>query len=529
MSAASIQSQVDRVFNEQETNQFGTARYALVFKPGAYKVNVKVGFYTQVLGLGNSPDDVNITGTVQADARWFDGNATQNFWRAIENLSVTPNGGISKWAVSQASPFRRVHVRGGMVLDDGGWSSGGFIADSKIDGQVNSGGQQQWLTRNSQLNGWTGGGWNMVFVGVDGAPASNSWPDPAYTAIGQTPVVREKPFLSFSNGQYGVFVPALRSNSHGPTWTNGAAPGETLPISSFYVAQSNKDSAVTINAALSQGKNILFTPGVYKLTDTIRVTRANTVVLGLGLATLEADGGVTAMSVADVDGVKVAGLLFDAGATSSPVLMEVGPNGSATDHAANPTSLHDLFFRVGGAAVGRAAVSLKINSPDVIGDHFWVWRADHSNGVGWNTNTTTNGMVVNGDDVTIYGLFVEHYHQYQTLWNGNNGRTYFYQSEAPYDVPDQASWKNGSANGFASYKVGSSVTNHEAWGLGVYCFFSANNGVKLGSAIEAPTGSGIKFHNMTTLSLGGVGEITHVLNNRGGTANGASNTGRLAQ
>ncbi|MFC4048036.1 coagulation factor 5/8 type domain-containing protein, partial [Dactylosporangium siamense] len=187
--------------------------------------------------------------------------------------------------------------------------------------------------------------------------------------------------------------------------------------------------------------------------------------------------GVTAMTVADVDGVKVAGILFDAGTTNSQVLMEVGPSGSSASHAANPTSLHDVFFRIGGSIAGKATVSLRVNSNNVIGDHMWIWRADHGNGgtVGWNTNTAANGLVVNGNNVTMYGLFVEHYQQYQTIWNGNGGRTYFYQNEIPYDVPNQASWSSGGgAQGWAAYKVGANVTSHEAWGLGSYCFFSTN-------------------------------------------------------
>ena len=529
MSASAIQSQADAVFATQQSNQFGTQRYAMLFKPGSYNASVRVGFYTQVAGLGMSPDDVTINGTIESNAAWFNGNATQNFWRMAENMAVVPNGGTEKWAVSQASPFRRMHVRGNLVLDDGGWSSGGFISDSKIDNQVNSGGQQQWFTRNSQLGSWTGGGWNMVFVGTGNAPTTTNWPNPPYTTVAQTPTSREKPFVIWTGSQYAVFVPGVRSNSSGTSWSAGAPAGQTLPISSFYVAQSASDNAASINSALAQGKNILFTPGVYKLNAALAVNNANTVLLGLGLATLEADNGVTALEVADVDGVKIAGLLIDAGATSSPVLVRLGPPGSAADHGANPSSIQDVFFRIGGAAVGKAATSLQINSANVIGDDLWIWRADHSNGVGWTVNTAANGLVVNGANVTMYGLFVEHFEQYQTIWNANGGRVYFYQSEAPYDVPNQASWMNGGVNGYASYKVGSSVTTHQAWGLGVYCYFSANNSVKLYSAIEAPIGTGVQLHDMLSLSLGGIGEITHVLNSRGGAANASSNSAHLAQ
>ncbi|MET0132156.1 MAG: RICIN domain-containing protein [Kibdelosporangium sp.] len=521
MSAATIQSRLNTVFSQQERNQFGQNRYALLFKPGNYNVNANIGFFTQIAGLGFTPDSVNINGSVHVEADWFGGNATQNFWRSAENLSVTPTGGTDRWAVSQAAPYRRMHVRGNLQLDDGGWSSGGWMSDTMVDGQVRSGSQQQWVSRNTQWGSWTGENWNMVFVGSVNAPAGN-FPNPPYTRVAQTPVVREKPFLYVDNaGQYQVFVPALRQNSSGVTW-QGTQPGSSLPISQFFVVKPGA-TAGQINSALAAGQNLLFTPGVYRLDDTIRVTRPDTVVLGLGLATLVPENGITAMTVADVDGVKVAGILFDANTTNSQLLMQVGPNGSTANHAANPTSLHDVFFRVGGPWVGKASTSLVINSDNVIGDHTWVWRADHAaQGVptGWNQNTGANGVIVNGDNVTFYGLFVEHYQQYNVIWNGNGGRTYFFQNELPYDPPNQASYMNGSTRGWAAYKVADSVTSHEAWGLGAYCFFNVNSSVVAERAFEVPNNPNVRFHNIVAVSLGGgTGTINRIINNVGGPVN----------
>ncbi|MFD0057704.1 RICIN domain-containing protein [Streptomyces sp. NPDC005047] len=527
MPSSTIQSRLDTIFEQQETNQFGSQRYAVMFKPGTYSNDVNVGFYTQVLGLGQSPDSVTINGGVHVEADWFPPqNATQNFWRGAENLSVNPPGGTDRWAVSQASGYRRMHVRGNLELSDGGWSSGGFMADTKIDGQVRSGTQQQWLTRNSQLGSWTGSNWNMVFVGSQGVPG-NTFPNPPYTTVGQTPTVREKPFLYVdAAGAYRVFVPALRANSTATTWANGNAAGSSLGIDQFYVVKPGA-TAAQINAALAEGKNLLVTPGVHHLDQTLRVTRPDTVVLGLGLATFVPDNGVTAMTVADVDGVKIAGVLFDAGTTNSRTLVEVGPAGSAADHSANPTSLHDVYFRVGGAAVGKATTSLVVNSDDVIGDHMWIWRGDHGNGIGWNTNTADTGLVVNGDDVTMYGLFVEHYQKHQTVWNGNGGRTYFYQNEMPYDPPNQAAWMNGSTQGYAAYKVADSVTSHQAYGLGSYCFFNVNPQVTAEHAFEVPNNPNVRFRNMVTVSLGGTGTIRHVINDRGGPSNSSTNVANL--
>ncbi len=517
MSQSTIQSQVNSIYSQQQFAQFGPGRFAIMFKPGTYNVNIPVGFYTQVLGLGALPDQVNITNQVHSDPILPNNNATQNFWRAVENFSVTPPGGGMQWAVSQAVPFRRMHVRNNnLVLHlNGGWTSGGWISDSLIDFDVNSGSQQQWLSRNSQWGSWTGHVWNMVFVGIPNNLPGGTWPDTPNTFINTTPISREKPFLYLEGGSYAVYVPALRTNTAGITWGAGQTPGTSIPIAQFHVARAGVDTAATINAALAQGKHLLLTPGIYPLSDTIRITQPNTVVLGLGLATLRADNGVIAMSVADVDGVKLAGLLFDAGAVNSPVLLQVGPPGSSAGHAGNPTSLHDVFARVGGAGPGKATVCLQINSSNVIVDHTWLWRADHGSGVGWDVNTAANGLVVNGANVTMYGLFVEHFQQYQVIWNGNGGRVYFYQSEIPYDPPNQNAWRSGAGvDGWASYKVSNSVTSHEAWGLGVYSVFTFPD-VYLSRSIEVPVNSGVRFHHMTTVNLTVNGGIDRVINNTG--------------
>ena len=520
---ATIQSRLNQLFTAQETNQFGPERYAVLFKPGSYTADVNLGFFTQVAGLGMSPDDVNLNGHVRVEAFWMNGNATQNFWRTAENLSVTLPAGttVERYAVSQAAPYRRMHLRGAqnqIQLWNGGdgWSSGGLMADTKVDGAVVSGSQQQWYSRNSEFGSWSGSVWNMVFQGVQGAPP-NHFPNPSHTVISSTPVVREKPFLYFANGEYRVFVPAVRQNSTGTSWYNKTPAGTSISLADFYIVRPGT-TAATINNALAAGKHLLVTPGTYHVNQTINVTRPDTVVLGLGLATFFADNGVTPLKVADVAGVKVAGIMFDAGPTNSASLMEVGAPGSNANNASNPISLHDVFFRIGGPGVGKATNTLIINSNYVIGDHMWLWRADHGAGVGWTVNTADQGLVVNGNDVTMYGLFVEHFQKYQTVWNGERGRTYFYQNEMPYEMPNQAAWMNGSTRGYAAYKVADSVNEHHAWGVGSYCVFTLDQSVVGERAIETPVKPGIRFTNMVTVSLGGQGTINHIINNLGGTA-----------
>ncbi|MEU7908665.1 discoidin domain-containing protein [Actinoplanes sp. NPDC049118] len=524
MSSASIQSQADTIFRQQESNQFGNQRYVLAFKPGTYNgLNIQVGFYTSVLGLGQNPQETRINGDITVDAGWFQGNATQNFWRSVENLSVYPVSGANRWAVSQAAPFRRMDIHGDLNLAPAGygWASGGYIADSRISGSEQQYSQQQWFTRNSTIGSSLNAVWNQTFVGVQGAPAS-SFPNPPYTTIGTAPVIREKPYLYQAGGAYQVFVPGLQTNASGVTWANGNTPGTAIPLTQFYVAKPG-DSAATINNALAQGLNLLFQPGIYHVNQTINVTRANTVVLGLGYATIIPDGGVTPMQVADVDGVKIAGLLFDAGTTNSANLLVIGPNGSSANHAANPTTVQDVFFRIGGSIAGKATNSLLVNSNNTIIDHIWAWRADHGNAgtYGWTVNTADSGLIVNGQNVIGYGLFVEHYQKYEVIWNGNGGRTYFLQNEQPYDPPNNATWRSG-ANGYAAYKVADNVTSHEAWAMGSYCYFNVNPQVHSDRGFEVPVNAGVKLHNVFTVSLGGNGVIDHVVNNTGGPAQGTA-------
>jgi hypothetical protein len=496
MSMSTIQSTMNGLGNAGEMS---TQRSAFLFKPGKYSLSVPINYYVHALGLGMSPDSVQITGAVTSTG------SLVAFWRGAENICVTPSGGTNMWSVSQAAPFRRMHVKGNQSLSNNVMTSGGYIADSKIDGQINSGSQQQFYTRNSVIGGWSGGVWNMCCHGVIGAPADN-WPGGVMTTIAQVPLVREKPFVTIdAQGNYSVFVPALRTNSSGTTWYNATPAGVSIPIDEFYIADAGTDNATTINAALAQGKNLLLTPGIYNITAPILVLRPNTVVLGIGFPSIVSQNGNGGIKVADVNGVTIAGLMFDAsGTTELPVQLQIGDAKTSISHAANPTFLYDIFCRIGGYVLGKVAVNVLINSNNVVFDHCWIWRADHGNGVGWTSNVSKNGMIVNGDDVIIYGQFMEHHCQYQTTWKGERGRNYFFQCETPYDPQN---WTHNGINGYAGYKVGDSVTTHEAWALGVYKF---NYNGPIDNAIEVPKAPGVKMHHLVTF-----GGISHVINGTG--------------
>ncbi len=539
-----INSQLKAISDVQmkaSLSEFTDNRYAIVFKPGDYNINtVNIGFYTQVLGLGKTPYETKIR-NINVDKNESE-NVLINFWRGIENLYIesgSPENEV-KYGASQAAPMRRLYVNGKLHLDDiGRTASGGFLADTYVTGQTGSWSQQQFFVRNTHMtDSWYDSCWNMLFLGCYNAPASSTdWANTsikAYTTIDNTPVIREKPFLYVDdNGEYAVFVPGIRKNAADISWAkDDMGGGKSINLRDFYVAKADTDNAETLNAALQEGKHILFTPGIYEIEKPLEVTNPDTVILGLGLATLVCKNTDTAIKTADVDGISIAGLVIEAGAQGSDTLIQVGAENSETDHSDNPVLLSDLFFRVGGARIGKTEKCLEINSDDVIGDHFWIWRADHGAGANWNESTAKNGLVVNGDDVTVYGLFVEHFQQYQTLWNGNNGRTYFYQSELPYDVPYQKDWiPDNGANGYASYKVADEVEHHEATALGIYeVFIHTKEFMTLDNAMEVSHGT--KVMNACTVSLSGTnpdgkGKVTHIVNGQGGSVGtgGISETG----
>ncbi len=508
--------------------QFTNRRHAILFKPGNYEwLHFENGFYMQVAGLGLSPEETKLD-RVSVNTDWLGSrNATCNFWRILENLTLLNKAGSFNYGVSQAAPLRRMVIHGTVRFDMGGWASGGYLANSLVTDTAGSSTQQQFFLRNNALNYFHGVNWNLVSVGSTGTiePKANR------TIIEQTPVVYEKPFLYFRDGRYFVFVPSRRTDERGTSWGPGKTEeGNSLPLDQFYVAHAARDNASTLNRQLRKGKHLLFTPGIYKVTEPLRLRRPHTILLGLGLATIQPTRGNSAMLVDDVEGIRIAGLIFDAGSgennhTStggSPVLLQVGQKGSSKVLNHIPIVLSDLFFRVGGVDTEqpcRADVSLEINAPGTIGDHFWIWRADHGKQVAWEKNKADYGLIVNGDDVTIYGLFTEHYQKYDTYWTGNNGRMYFYQNEKAYDVPTQKAWigPDGNGRGWAAYRIGENVPKHEAWGVGVYSvFINTKDTVLLENAILAPAKGDITIHYPFTVLLSTKGGIEHIINGVGG-------------
>jgi len=537
-----IHRATEEVFARQHKRQFGPERYAFLFMPGDYSKMkaVNVGYYTQVLGLGRLPDDVRL-GNVKTPAALANNNATCNFWVGVENVAIADTDSNAdpyfsfQWAVSQAAPARRLHVFRKASFDwFFGWASGGYVADCVFEKMAGSYSQQQYFYRNNAFgSGVYGINWNQVVVGCAGGFASRSkdggrelslcaptgtegvssnWrAGGCTTVVGETPVVREKPFLFVEGDAFKVFVPAVRRGAKGVSWGEGKAnggmgEGKVLDLArDFYVAKEGKDDAKTINAALAAGKNVLFTPGVYHVAEPIRATKPDTVLLGIGEATLVPGNGDAALRCADVDGLVVAGLIFDAERASKRFVV-VGDGKTAVRHAESPVFLIDLVYRVGGTGKpGRTEACLEVNANDVVVDHTWIWRADHGDHTGWTANTSKNGIVVNGDGVTCYGLFVEHFQEHDVLWNGEDGRVFFLQNEKCYDPPGNATWMShgGKKKGYAAYKVADGVKRHYAAGLGVYDVFINTDGksVFLDDAVEVPDAPGVVIENACTVEI----------------------------
>jgi hypothetical protein len=435
------------------------------------------------------------------------------------------------WSASQADPIRRAIINGSVVFQDycasDNYASGGFIADSNVSGDLDFYGNQQYMVRNSDIGGANGcpqGLWNMVYSGVEGAPA------PVFTGqceqntvLSSSPVTEEEPFLATgSSGTYDVFVPAVQHDSSGPSWASGQEAGTSIPLSKFFVA-SPSTPTVAITAALALGKDLILTPGVYDLDQPIVVSRPDTVILSLGFATLVPQHGNAAMIVVPNSGVKLSGLIIDAGPVNSPVLLSVGVPGASS--ASDPDLVQDVFFRIGGAETTpvSAAVSLLDNAGNSIIDDVWAWRADHGNAVGWTVNKASTGVVVTGNDVTAYGLAVEHYQTDEVVWSGQGGTEIFFQNEMPYDPPSQAAWMaSPTEDGYPAFLVSPNVKTFQGYGMGSYSFFNQGVAIYAVMGFQAPDTPNVKFQDVFTRFLNGSGGINSVINGTGAAVNSTS-------
>ncbi|MEJ7559103.1 MAG: hypothetical protein WKF66_12405 [Pedobacter sp.] len=504
--------------------------------------SIELGFYSHIGGLGKIPGDVKLGAIFTRPHLSGGANATCTFWRSVENVSVMRD---FAWTVSQSTSARRMRIEStSKYISDIGannfWGSGGFIADTHYtSSRPNWGGQQQWYTRNAVFPAGSssmGGSYNMVWQGCTNPPRA----DAINTPISTTPVIREKPFLFIDDDkEYKIFVPAWQKDRTGVSWSETAMGKGNIQnlLTDWYVAKEG-DTDIEINSALQAGKNIFFTPGHYALNAPIQVNRKDAILLGAGIAsvTLEPTEKNTwgCIYADDKNGIIIAGLLMDS-SNSTTYQIRIGEEGANADHSANPILLTDITCRVGGVQSKNIQVhtAMQINSNHVVGDHFWLWRADHGSQPGgdvrWVRDRCKNGLIVTGDDVTLYALFTEHFQEYEVLWLGERGRTYFFQNEPPYDAPNQDSWSSqkGKFHGFAAFKVANTVKQHQSIGMGSYAVFTGTDGkVNKRNGFEVPNSPNVRLDKMVTTRFSGPGNIQSVINGTGGST--ASGVKRVA-
>eukprot|EP00483_Globobulimina_turgida_P000176 UN00176 len=365
----------------------------------------------------------------------------------------------------------------------------------------------------------------MVFSGCTGQSVSHcgNQGGAPMTEVTRTPVIAEKPYIVYNNGKYSLFVPALKFNSVGPTTNYNQ--GTSIDFTNVLVATENTPIA-SINAALAAGQHLVLCGGNYAISTPITVTKANTVILGVGWPVLESTNGNPVIIVSSgIAGVKIAAVLMQAGRVKSSTLLRWGAaTNSSVDKGDpnNPGFLYDSFARVGGTNDPSqyevsVDVMVQINSGNVVIDNTWYWRADHGvSGIVKNShNPVTTGLQYYGDNGIAYGLAVEHTLGDLVQWYGNNGTVIFYQSEYPYDVTQA----NYADKGYAAYHVMDSAKSHQGYGIGVYSYWR-DNSVNIGTGIKTPTGSNYHFENSLCVWLNGEGSIEHIVNSQGNACQG---------
>ena len=241
MPTSQIQAAVDAIAAQQVPNQFGPQRYALLFKPGTYgtaanPLNFQVGYYTsrrrpRPVAERRRHQRLRSTSATSATARLLH-RAEQLLALAVEpddQRRTRPNFGCYNgefWAgVAGGADAPRPRQR---VRDADGLLHRPVVRERRLHRRLErstaativNGSQQQWLVRNSTLDGWTNGVWNQVFSGVVGAPAQCFPAQPScggpYTTLPTSPVTREAPYLYVdADGHYNVFVPAAQRDSVG--------------------------------------------------------------------------------------------------------------------------------------------------------------------------------------------------------------------------------------------------------------------------------------------------------------------------
>ena len=498
------------------------------------------------------------------------------------------------WAASQAAAIRRIHVTGDLYLHDhDAYASGGHLANAQVDGTIFMGGQQQYLVRNVEIGtNATGGAWSMVYVGCTGnvPEAETKTSNGRVVTVVDKPRVRiEKPYIVMRNGvtekedQFELRVPQVNYWNDSSYTTDPTLDGNNEEIiHDFTNIRVVRDSEplLRIQQALDDGKDVILCPGIYILQESIKIRKPNQILFGLGMATLIAPANGTPCIVVayNTPGVRLAGLMLEAtkidcGACtqsgevvkeSSALLVwgDIKRNVETVDaeNRKNPGAMFDIYIRVGGAFptkngnADRTKVSVNnmmyIHSDFVIGDNLWLWRADHAelgsnercnypsiSPIFWQTESdeyrVQNGLVVTGNDVTIFGLAVEHTKSHQTIWSGERGAVYFYQCELPYDtitekdgthencqnmmdafIESSDASNHGTTIDIRGFHIKPNVEEHTLYAPGIYSNFR-NEEMYTTTGIVHPNHPLVKVINPFTIKLDNLGGIKSVINGKG--------------
>jgi hypothetical protein len=542
-----IQSRINNVFKTQGGNtpenngQFSLDNYALLFSPGIYNnIDIPIGYYTHVAGLGSDMSGVKINGMgphVDNSSTNPNVGSLNNFWRSCENMTVIKpsdegtNEGTMIWSVSQAASLRSMDIKGDLQLfaveqDVGGFASGGFIANIKTNNIIN-GSQQQFIVRNCSFDSFIAPLWNQVLVGCDLANPiseccikegkSGSTTSSTLTIEELTPEIAEKPYLveTTPGVQYilSIIKPAIKTVSYGYSGS---------PISSVKVNQDDyyratpKDTSAVIQAQLDSHKDIIFCPGIYNLDETIILS--GQLLFGLGIPRLISSKGK--------DIVKgygdICGIIFEAGQGSVNKTVLVNMNSKTR------SNLWDVYCRVGGGldeSVNYSADKMiYVAGDNSILDNCWCWVADHyasNKYTGWAKASCDTGVHIVGDSVKCYGMFAEHNHNLNLRWSGNNGEMYMFQSEFNYFPPNKNLFEN-----IVSYQVDNNhakLKKHKIRGAGAYCFFACSiddsTDIYALAGFRFPDGV-VDYKTVFTVYLNGYGGIDNVIVNEQNVGDG---------
>ncbi|EDV19038.1 uncharacterized protein TRIADDRAFT_62513 [Trichoplax adhaerens] len=501
-----------------KTTEWSESRYAILIAKGNYTMNgyFKLGYYTQVAGVSDNSDSVilspginvlnNCVKAFNADgsqnSRCYAPGGLDNFWRSLSDLKMNiANDPVLRFAVSQASPIRDINIEGsaGILMCDWntdigcGYTSGGFIDKMKAS-SIGFGSQQQFYISNSQSNQLIAGAWNILsnnnnvdsITGAGDVNVQNRWPGYPFTKIDDTTMTRfQKPKLVKDGDQWHVQYDYKAS-----------------PISDFIVVQLNQKEDRTkissydvhnINNQLINKVGMIVMPGIYDLDDTLYIPN-NKIVLGIGLPSFVCPPNTGKCMITESEGIRIAGLVFDSPVASSldtnsdAIILNIGEEGSGI--STNPVVLQDVYCRIAHIKPEQIASSayscVKVNADYTIGENLWLWRADHDAkfiNVLANAAKAPYGLIVHGNNVKMYGLFVEHFLNYQTVWFGKNGQVNFYQSEIPYYLPEGGITKCSlpysdlvdETPACASLYITKSATGFTANGLGIYSYFPNKN------------------------------------------------------